>query len=212
MLTANFGVVVGLALEYGMIGHEFVIASTVERGAVAVFILLTFSAIWLAASGPLIRLGEAFRSSFASWVVAFFLALFGTFVLVPLKRVVPKIGSGVGLSVFFNAVACSALVFFAGSRIYLPWGILPVILFELALWRLAPTVGFKNATLLSSLLMGVFFGEVYYPFTVYLFPWSFSLQPQVLSPLVGSVAGAYLGNRVYSALSSAMLSGVTASL
>jgi len=68
------------------------------------------------------------------------------------------------------------------------------------------------ASLLASLVMGVFFGESCYPFMAYLFPWSFSLQLQLLFPLVGSVVGVYLGNHVYSALSSVVLGGFTAFL
>ena len=48
------------------------------------------------------------------------------------------------------------------------------------------------------MIMGVFFAEAYYyPFTASLFPWPFSFQLQLLSPLVGSVAGACLGNRFF---------------
>lgn len=212
MLTVNLGAVIGLTIEYGMIRRELVVASATRRACVAFFILLAFSAIWLAAAGALIYLGGAFRSSSLNWMTAFFLALIGTLVLVPLKRVMPRIGSGVGISIVFNTVVYSLLVVFAGSHSYIPWGILPIIFFELACFLLGPRIGFTRAVLFSSLVTGVFFGAMYYPFTVYLFPWSFSLQPLIVSPVVGSAVGAVLGVRVYSAFSSVVLGEVTGSL
>jgi hypothetical protein len=212
MLAANFGIVLGLTIEYGLIKREFIAATTVRRTAVIIFILLAFSAIWLAGSAALIHLAQALRSTVENWVIAFCLACFGTFVLVPLKRVLPGIGSGLGVSVAFNAVVYLGFAIQGSSQRMQPWGLLPIILFELALWRLLKAVEFNRAVLLASLVVGVFFAEVYYPFTASLFPWSFSLQLQLLSPLVGSVAGAYLGNRVFSALSSVVLSEVTAVL
>jgi hypothetical protein len=212
MLTVNLGVLIGLTIEYGMIRHEVIVASATRRAGVAFFILLIFSAIWLAAAGALIALGGALRLSSLNWMVAFFLALIGTLVLVPLKRVMPRSGSGVGSSVVFNTVAYSLLVVYARSPSYIPWGILPIIFFELAFFLLGPRMGFKRAVLLSSLVIGVFFGATYYPFTAYLFPWSLSLQPLIFSPVIGSEVGAVLGNRVYTALSSVVLGDVTGSL
>jgi hypothetical protein len=210
MLTANLGVAIGLTIEYGMIRREFIIASATRRAVVSFFIMLTFSAIWLAAAGELVHLGGAFPQSSASWVVAFFLALFAAFVLVPLKRVMPRIGSGLGVSIVFNAVAYGFLGVDEGSWAYIPWGILPILLFELALFLLGSVIGFKRAVLFSSMVIGVLFGATYYPFTVYLFPWSFSLQPLILSPVIGCVVGALLGNSVYKGLSAAVLGDVTA--
>ena len=212
MLTVNLGVAIGLTIEYGMVRREFVIASATRRACVVFSILLTFSAIWLAAAGALIYLGGAFRSSSPNWIIAFLLALVGTLVLVPLKRVMPRIGAGIGVSIVFNTVAYSLLVVYAGSPSYIPWAILPVIFFELALSLSGPRIGLKHALFLSSLVTGVFFGATYYPFTVYLFPWSFSLQPLIFSPVVGSGLGAVLGYRVYTALSSAVVGDVTGSL
>jgi hypothetical protein len=212
MLAANFGVALGLTIEYGLIKREFIVATAVRRAAVTIFILLAFSAIWLAGFGALIHLAQTLRSTFENGVVAFCLALFGTFVLVPLKKVLPGIGSGLGVSIVFNAVVWLGLIVQGSSQRLLPWGLLPVILFELALWRLLKATGFKRASLLASLVMGVLFAEAYYPFTALLFQWAFSFQPQLLSPLMGSVAGAYLGTRVFSALSSKVLSEVTAML
>jgi hypothetical protein len=65
-------------------------------------------------------------------VTASLLALIGTLVLVPLKKVIPRFGSGVVSGVVFNAVAYSLLVLYAGAGAYLPWAILPIILSK---WR-----------------------------------------------------------------------------
>jgi hypothetical protein len=59
-------------------------------------------------------------------------------------------------------------------------------------------------------MIGVFFGMTYYPFTVYLFPWSFSVSPLIAIPAAGSLIGALLGERVYGALSSLVLRDVPA--
>ena len=209
MLTVNLGVLIGLTIEYGMIRRELIIASATRRACVAFIILLTFSSIWLAAAGALISLGVAFRSSSLNWAIAFFLALIGTLVLVPLKRVMPRIGSGIVVGIVFNAVAYSLLVVYAPPPTYMAWGILPILFFELVLFLLDPRIGFQRAALLSSLVTGLFFGATYYPFTAYLFPWSFSLGPLIVSPVVGSAVGAILGDRVYAAVSSVLLGDVT---
>ena len=209
ILTVNLGIAIGLTIEYGMIRQSIVIASTLRRTAVALCIIVTFSGIWLAGSGGLIRLGTEFRPPPLNWLIAFFLALFGTFVLVPLKRVMSRVGSGVGMGVVFNTVAYLFLLAYAESRLYVPWGILLILLFELIFSALIFKVGFKRASLLSSVVTGVFFGATYYPFTAFVFPWSFSLQPAILGPVVGSVVGALLGGSVYTGLTSVALGGVT---
>jgi hypothetical protein len=211
MLTVNLGVLIGLTIEYGMIRRELIVVSATRRAGVVFFILLSFSAIWLAAAGALIYLGGAFASSSLNWTIALFLALVGTLVLVPLKRVMPRIGSGIGVSMVFNTVAYSLLVVYGGAPNYVPWGIVPIIFFDLAFYLLGARIGFRRAVLLSSLVTGLFFWAMYYPFTVYLFPWSFSLQPPVFFPVVGSGVGAILGDRIYSALSSMVLGDVTGS-
>ena len=212
ILTANFGAVLGLSIELGMVRREFIIISRMRRWVVSIFVLLAFSALWLAGSAALILTESEFSDPATSWLIAFLLALFATFVMIPLKRIMPKIGSSLGVASVFNTVAYAGLVLYADYHLYLPWGILPIAVFELALWKLAPAIGFKNAALVSSSLIGVLFGETYYPFTRQLFAWSFSLQPQLLFPLAGSVAGAYFGILVYSALYSAILSNVAVSL
>ena len=212
MLTVNFGVIIGLAIENGIIRHELIIASTMRRTAVVFMTLLTFSAIWLAASGSMMYLAGAFQSSVLNWVFAFMLSFFAALVLVPLKRVLPQFGSVIAVSMLFNCVAYLLLVVYAGSPSYVPWGLLSIGLFELLFWALHPRMAVNRALLSSSLVIGVFFCAAYYPFTLYLFPWSFSLQPSILSSTLGCVVGALLGGRVYTNLSSAVLGSVTASL
>jgi hypothetical protein len=95
VLAANLGVVIGLAIEYGMIKRQFVIVSQTMRYAVVCFIFLMFSAIWLTASDAFMYLGASFGSSPLNSMAAFLLALIGTFVLVPSKKLEPRIGSGV---------------------------------------------------------------------------------------------------------------------
>jgi hypothetical protein len=211
VLIANLGVAIGLAIEHGMIKREIVIVSRTTRKGVVFLIVLAFSAIWLAASGAFMYVGVVSRSSPWNWMVALLLALLGTFVLVPLKMVIPKVGSGVCVGVVFNAVAYLFLVIYRDSPVYVPWGIMPILLFESVLLVSGRALGFQRAVLLSSLLTGTLFGTVYYPFTTYFFSWSFLLQPLIFSPIAGSIIGALLGVRVYTGLSSVVLGDMAAS-
>lgn len=133
VLTTNLGVVIGLTIEYGMIKREFVTVSQTTRNTVVFLVFLAFSGIWLAGSGAFMYLGAIFRSSPLNWMSAFGLALIGTLVLVPLKRVMPRVGSGVCVSALFNAVAYLSLVLFLGFPAYVPWGVLPVLFFSAGL-------------------------------------------------------------------------------
>jgi hypothetical protein len=169
-----------------------------------------FSAIWLTASGAFMYLGASFGSSPLNSVAAFLLALIGAFVLVPSKKVEPRIGSGVCIGAIFNLVNFLFLVGYERSTVYIPWGILPILLFELVLFVARPSMGFRRAVLISSLTTGAFFGILYYPFTIYFFPWCFSPQPLIFFPITGSLVGALLGNSAYTALSSSVLGDVTA--
>lgn len=212
MLTVNLGMVIGLVIEYGMINHGLVIVSAARRRAVALFVLLSFSAIWLAASGSFIYLAGVFRSFPVSLLIAFLLAFIATFVLVPVKRVMLRFGSGIAVGAAFNAVTYLLLVVYVGSSLYVPWGLLPIALFELILYVLAPIILFRWAMVFSSLVVGVFFWAIYYPFTVYLFPWSFGFQFPVFASVLGSLAGALIGDKVYTGVSSVVLGGVGVSV
>jgi hypothetical protein len=212
MLTVNLGMVIGLTIEYGMIKHGFVIASISRRWATVVLMLSNFSAIWLAASGSLIFVAEVFRASSVDWITAVLLAAVATLVLVSAKRAIPRFGSGIGIGFIFNIVPYCLLVDYAGFGIYIPWGFLPLILLELVRHVLGRTLGFTRAVFISSLITGVFFWATYYPFMIYLFPWSYSLQPPTLAVFLGSAAGALLGDRVYAGLSSLVIGDVPVSL
>ena len=212
MLTVNLGMVIGLVIEYGMIRHGLVVVSAARRSAVALFVLLSFSVIWLAASSYFIYLGSILHSFYANWLVAVLLAFFAMFVLVPVKRVMPRLGSSVALGFVFNSVTYFFLTVYAGSALYVPWGLLPVALFDLVLYVLTPIIPFRRAIILSSLIAGMFFWATYFPFTSYLFPWSFAFQLPAFGLVLGSVAGALMGDRVYASISSVVLSDVGASV
>ena len=208
LLTVNLGVAVGVTIEYGMTQHQLIFPSRLRREMMSLLILLTFSAIWLAVAGALIFLGWIYQFSPWNWAIAFFLGFTATFVLTPLKKVMPRTGSGVVTGLAFNATVYSIVVVYAGSRPYIPWGLLPILLFELALYLLGPIMAFKRAALLSALPTGMLFDAMYYPFTAYVFPWSFSQQPLILVPVIGSVVGVLIGVRVYAGLFSVVLGEV----
>jgi len=145
-------------------------------------------------------------------LVAALLALLATFVLIPVKRVMPRLGSGIAIGLTFNAATYTLLTFYAGSARYIPWGLLPIALFDLVLYVLTPIIMFRWSIIISSLIAGMFFWATYYPFTIYLFPWSFTLQLPVFAVVLGSVAGALMGDKVYASLSSVVLGDVTVSV
>ena len=212
ILTVNLGMVIGLVIEYGMIRHGIVIVSAARRRTVALFVLLSFSAIWLGASGYFIYVGRTFRSLSVNWLVAVLLALVATFVLVPVKRVMPRLGSSIAIGLAFNAATYVLLAIYAGSSPYVPWGLLPITLFDLVLYLLTPIIAFRRTIILSALIAGMFFWATYYPFTIYLFPWSFAFQLPVFAVVLGSVAGALIGDKVHASLSSVVLRDVGASV
>lgn len=208
MLTVNLGMVVGLVIEYGLIKHGIIVASGFRRRLTLFCVILTFASIWLAAAGGLIYVAGAFRASRFDWIMAVFLTLIGSLVLVPAKRVLPKLGTVVAIGVVFNAVSYFFLVVFLENPAYVPWGLLPLALFELLVLGLSRVMSNSRAILISSLTMGPLFWAMYYPFTLYLFPWSSTPQPLFLALFVGGAAGTILGNRFYSGLSSVVLGDV----
>ncbi len=209
MLTINLGMVIGLTIEYGMIKYGIIVASSFRRRAMLVCLLIVFASIWLAAAGPFVYAARVFRGTPLNWISAVLLALVGTLVLVPAKRVLPRFGSVLVIGVFFNCVAFIFLVAYAGTPAYIPWGLLPLAMFDLLALALNRIVKSARAVLLSSTVTGLFFWATYYPFTLYLFPWSFSPIPTALL-IAGSFAGALLGNGIYAALSSVVLPDTTA--
>jgi hypothetical protein len=205
MLTVNLGIVVGLTIEYDMIKRGFIVVATVKRWVTALCVLLSFSAIWLAASGSFIYLGQVHGSFLLNWAAAVLLGLVGTLVLVCAKRAMPKLGSVIAIGCVFNAVAYFFLVFYGRVAPYIPWGLLPLSLFDLLASGLGRMFRFTRVLVLCSMVLGVFCWAVYFPFTRFLFPWSFSLQFSTAAVIFGSVTGGWMGIRVYAGLSSVVL-------
>jgi hypothetical protein len=205
MLTVNLGMVVGLTIEYGMIKRSFIIVTRAKGWLTALCVLLSFSAIWLAASGSFIYVGRVYRSFPLNWAAAVLLGLVGTLVLVCAKRVMPELGSVIVIGCVFNAVAYLFLVCYVGVAPYIPWGLLPLSLFDLLASGLGRLIRFTWVVVLCSLVLGVLFWAAYFPFTMFLFPWSSSLQLSTVAVIVGSVAGGWMGIRVYADFSSVVL-------
>lgn len=212
LLTVCLGAVVGLTIEYGMIQRELVISSNARRILLEFLILLMFSSIWLAAATALIYVSWVYEYPILNLGIAFFLALIAVFVLVPLKKVMPRIGSGVGVGLAFNGFVYAIIVVYAGSDVYVPLALIPIVLFELCFYVTSRGMAFRSAAVMSSIVTGVLFDAMYYPFTGYLFPWSFLQQPLIVVPVVGSAVGALLGVRVYTSLASAVLNDVAVSV
>ncbi len=210
MLVVTFGMVIGLTIEYGMIRHGIVAASQFKRWLTLVCVVLTFSSIWLAAAGALIYIAQAFRTSPLNWINAVMLALVAALVLVPAKRVFPKFGTALAIGIIFNVVSYFLLVFYAGEAGYIPWGLLSLALLDLLVTGLNRAMKTASAVLASSTVLGLLFWATYYPYTLYLFPWSSSPEPALAAVFLGGLAGGILGNWIYSGLSSVVLGGVTA--
>lgn len=209
MLIVAFGMIIGLTIEYGMITHRILAASTFRRWLTLLCVVLTFTSIWLAATGALIYLARVFRASPFNWVNAVLLALVGTVVLVPAKRVLPNFGAALAIGAIFNVVSYFFLVIYIGETPYIPWGLIPMASFDLLVLAFNRATKITSTILVSSNVTSLLFWATYYPFTWYLFPWSFSPQLQLAAVFLGGLAGAILGNRIYAGLSSAVLGGVT---
>ena len=121
----------------------------------------------------------------------------------------PKLGSVIVIGCVFNALAYFFLVFYVGVAPYVPWGLLPLSLFDLLASGLGRWIRSTRVLVLCSLVLGMFFWAAYFPFTMYLFPWSSSLQLSTVAVIAGSVAGGWMGVRVYAGLSSAVLGDVS---
>jgi hypothetical protein len=206
MLTICLGMIVGLSVEYGMITHGVLIVSSLRRWGVVFCMLLVFASIWLASAGALIYLARAYRTSPFVWIVAILLSLVSMVVLVPAKQVLRSFGSATIIAALFNAAAF--FVPYAGDPAFVPWGIASVALFDGLVAVLNRKMRLTISLVLSSVEPGVLFYATYFPFSLYLFPWS--LQPQVLSlmVLIGSVLGALIGLRIYSGISMLVLGKV----
>ena len=209
MLIVASGMIIGLSIEYGMMKHRILVASTFKRTLTLGCVVLTFASIWLAAGGALIYLARVFRVSPYNWINAVLLAVICTVVLVPAKRVLPEFGAALAVGIIFNAVCYFFLVAYAGETPYIPWGLLPMALFDVLILGLKRVMSMIRAGLVSSVVIGFFFWVTYFPFSLYLFPWSSSSQLSLAAVVLGSLAGAFLGNLTYAGLTSAVLGDVT---
>jgi hypothetical protein len=205
MLTISFGMIVGLSIEYGMARQRILVAPVWKKGAIASCTILMFASVWLAAAGSLIYVASVLRDASLRLVVGTLLSVLVSLVGVPAKRVLAWFGSVLAIGIVFNIVVYVFLVFYAEVPVYLPWGLLPLAVFEVLVAVLNLKMKLIHSIVASSSVMGILFYATYYPFTVYLFPWSSFPQFQIVVVTVGSIVGALLGNRVYSGLSAIVL-------
>jgi hypothetical protein len=210
ILTVNLGMVIGLTIEYGMVRHRVLAASTLKRTLMLVCVVVTFASIWLAAAGAFIYVARGSQSPTLTWITAVLLAMVASLVLASSKRVLPRIGGALSIGITFNIVSYFFLVVYAKFPAYVPWGLLPFALFDVLVLALNRVLNIARAVLVSSTVIGLLFWATYYPFTLYLFPWSSSLQLPLLGVILGGIAGAILGNAVYARLSSVVLGDVSA--
>jgi dolichol kinase len=128
-------------------------------------------------------------------------------VLVPVKQVLRRFGSAIVVSGVFNIVAMFFLVIYVGEPAYVPWGIVPVAVFDALVTLLNRRLKRTHSLLVSSTVPGLLFYAMYFPFTLYLFPWS--IQPQAFVVMTfGSVMGALAGLRIFGGMSALVLGGV----
>jgi hypothetical protein len=206
LLTVMLGMVVGLTIEFGLIRREMIVVSRWKRWLTLFFVVLMFASIWLGATGVFLSMAMLFRSLLADVVMATLLALIASLVLVPAKRVLPGLGSALAVGVVFIAVSCF-FVEIARASLYVPWGLVAVAVFDLLILGLKRLVNARQAGFAASTVLGLLFWATYYPFSSSLFPWS-STQPLLLAVVLGSIAGAMLGDAVFAALTSAVLENV----
>lgn len=209
LLTVTLGMVIGLTIEYGLIRREIIAASTLKRWLTLISVILMFTSIWLTAAGFFFYLATAFRTTLVNLLAATFLSLIAPLVLVPAKRVLPKFCAAISIGVVFNAVVYFFVVVVAQAPSYVPWGLLSLALFDVLILGLKRVMSMTKAGLVSSILIGVVFWVTYFPFTLRLFPWSSSPQPPLVAVVLGSLAGAMLGNSAYAGLTSVVLGDVT---
>ena len=208
LLTTTLGMVIGLTIECGLIRREIIAASTLKRWLTFISVILMFSSIWLTAAGFFFYLATAFRTTLVNLLAATFLALVAPLVLVPGKKVLQNFGAAISIGLVFNAVVYFFVVIGAWAPSYVPWGLLSLALFDILVLGLKRVMSVTRAELVSSMVIGVLFWVTYFPFTLYLFPWSSSPQPPLVAVVLGSLAGAMLGNSTYAGLTRVVLGDV----
>jgi hypothetical protein len=209
MLTINLGLIVGLSIEYGMIKQKILSVSSWRRYVIVLCMILVFSSIWLAAAGAFIYVARSFWTDPLGWTMAMLLATVGPLVFAPAKRVLPQFGTGIAIGLTFNLVAFFFLVAYAETPAYVPWGIVPVVLLDTLVVGLKRVLGLTRAVTIASTVPGLLFPLTYFPFTSYLFSWSFTAQLPLLMVFFGAVLGVMLGNRVYASISSLVLGNIS---
>jgi hypothetical protein len=209
LLTVTLGMAIGLTIEYGLIRREIIAASTLKRWLTLILVILTFASIWLTAAGFFFYLATAFRTTLVNMCAAAFLALTAPLVLVPSKRVIPEFGAAISIGVVFNVVIYFFVRVVAQAPVYVPWGLLSLALFDVLILGLKRVMSMTKTGVVSSIVIGVLFWVTYFPFTLSFFPWSSSPRPELVVVVLGSLAGAMLGNSTYAGLTSAVLGDVT---
>jgi hypothetical protein len=169
-----------------------------------------FTSIWLTAARFFFYVATAFPTTLGNSLAATFLALVAPLVLVPAKRVFPNFGAAIATGAAFNAVVYLFVVAVGRAPVYIPWSLISLASFDVMILGLKRVMSVTRAGLVSSFVFGGLFWVTYFPFTLHLFPWSSSLQPQLIALVLGSLAGAMLGNFTYAGLTSLVLGDVVA--
>jgi hypothetical protein len=206
LLTVALGMVVGLAIEYGLIRREMIATSTLKLWLTLISVVLMFGSIWLAATGFFLYLATSFQTILVNFAAAIFLAVIAPLVLVPARRVLPRFGAALSVGITFSVVCHFFIVGVTHAPWYVPWSILPVALLDVLASSLKRVMNMTRAGLVGSMLLGVLFCATYFPFTLSLFSWSFLPRLALVATVLGSLAGALLGNAAFGRLSSAVLS------
>jgi hypothetical protein len=207
MLTISLGMVVGLSIEYGMVKQRILVASASRKRAIAFCIILMFASIWLAGAGSLIYIAGVIQNASIRLAIATILSVLVSLVEVPAKKVLAWFGSVLVVGIIFNGVSYIFLILYGGLPIYVPLGLLPLLVFEILVSILSLRMKPSTSIVASASAMGLLFYATYYPFTVYLFLSAHSLPLQIAVVTLGSFVGALLGNLVYDGLSALVLRG-----
>ena len=210
LLTVALGMIVGLTIEFGLIRREIIAVSTLKRWLTLILVVLMFASIWLGTAGFFIYLATLSRTALVNLVAATFLALIAPLVLVPAKRVLPGFGVALSVGAVFSAVTYFFVVGVAQASSYVPWGLLPLALFDVLMLGLRRVMNMMKAGFVASVVIGLLFWATYFPFSLSLFPWSSSPQLPLAVMVLASLAGAVLGNAVFAGLTSAVLGDVAA--
>jgi len=204
MLTIDLGMLVGLSIEYGMMKRNLLVVHGWKVLMTFVFLVVGFASVWLTTISSYIFTAQLSYSVADRWMLAMLMSITATLVLVPAKKVLPNPGSAGLISGAFNAFAFVVLVVYLRHTPYVPIGILSAFGFDLLLVLIDGRFKRNQATLITSAIFGSLFYVTYYPYTINLFPWT--IYPSVMASLImGSLIGATIGMKIYSAFSIGVL-------